>query len=367
MKTLILLALVLGIPVAAMGANPTLTNFNARHFIVDPLALPTNVITLHLNSEQFDTGGSDITITNVFGPGTTNIFQTFITTNITAVTEYVTNLYVTYLVSSNSISGNIQGTPPHLSMFFPDNFSLADSIVTQNADTNGVTVNGTGDGSVTLGGTGQPFIIFGDGGTNILFRSPSPTGSDLVYSNITASAVGVGFNVFGGDNSGARISSRGTFATLEPPATSATTSVQLRDSSSRAVKWVGGRLLPGDVNYSLGGGGNAWAELDLDTRGAYIYGFESGGVNYSRLNITHTGTNAWDTIQFDSQSAGTAGTAPRPFQFTNAPVMLPYVTKAAKTALTAIDGMVVYQTDNTPGLRVYVGGTWYMLPVVADP
>ncbi len=43
------------------------------------------------------------------------------------------------------------------------------------------------------------------------------------------------------------------------------------------------------------------------------------------------------------------------------------ITKAEKGALTPADGMVVYQTDNTPGLRAYVNGTWVMVSTVADP
>lgn len=374
MKTLILLALVLGIPVAAMGANPTLTNFNARHFIVDPLALPTNVITLHLNSEQFDTGGSDITITNVFGPGTTNIFQTFITTNITAVTEYVTNLYVTYLVSSNSISGNIQGTPPHLSMFFPDNFSLADSIITQNADTNGVTVNGSGVSSLTLGtadfwtitqdGTSLSItnasgpqlgltldghIKVGGSDTNLLRRS----GNDLHYVN------------GGADNSLVVTNSNlGTYGKF-----GIKTSGDIQIVPSSGTMWLQGAVIAqGNVvpdtnarNLGLTNSPTAWT--NVASYGYTLKGLDDGLGNYSWVQLRHTGNNG--AAFFDSLAGGT-GTV-RPFAFTNAPVMLPYVTKAAKTALTAIDGMVIYQTDNTPGLRVYVGGTWYMLPLVADP
>lgn len=49
------------------------------------------------------------------------------------------------------------------------------------------------------------------------------------------------------------------------------------------------------------------------------------------------------------------------------PVVLRNVTKAEKTAMTAVDGMIVYQTDNTPGLRAYVNGAWVMISTVADP
>lgn len=127
------LGLLLGVRVYG-AAMATLTNFNAVDFVVNatPTATPTNVIKIN--------------------------HDTFTATNI-----YVTNLFVTYEVVSNIISGNIQGTPPHLAFFWPDNFSITDSIVTQDADTNGITVNGVGDGSVTLGGA-NPVVMLQEGG-----------------------------------------------------------------------------------------------------------------------------------------------------------------------------------------------------------
>jgi len=48
-------------------------------------------------------------------------------------------------------------------------------------------------------------------------------------------------------------------------------------------------------------------------------------------------------------------------------IVIGSVTKAEKTALTPADGMLVYQTDNTPGFRGYVNGTWFILSTAADP
>jgi hypothetical protein len=41
-----------------------------------------------------------------------------------------------------------------------------------------------------------------------------------------------------------------------------------------------------------------------------------------------------------------------------APLQLATMTKAVRNALTAVAGMVVYQTDNTPGLRAFNGSHW---------
>lgn len=50
------------------------------------------------------------------------------------------------------------------------------------------------------------------------------------------------------------------------------------------------------------------------------------------------------------------------------PVKISSLTKAQKTALTHVEnGMIVYQTDNTPGLRAYINGSWVMISTVADP
>lgn len=61
MRTLLALAWCL-VATSVMAANPTLTNFNARHFIVTPFGNPTNVIVLNLNPNQFIPGASTITI-----------------------------------------------------------------------------------------------------------------------------------------------------------------------------------------------------------------------------------------------------------------------------------------------------------------
>jgi hypothetical protein len=43
------------------------------------------------------------------------------------------------------------------------------------------------------------------------------------------------------------------------------------------------------------------------------------------------------------------------------------ITRAQRNALTPTNGMVIYQTDNTPGLRFYENGAWVRPTVSADP
>jgi hypothetical protein len=47
--------------------------------------------------------------------------------------------------------------------------------------------------------------------------------------------------------------------------------------------------------------------------------------------------------------------------------VLPRLTKVQRDALTGVNGMAIYQTDNTPGLRVYENGAWNKPSMTADP
>lgn len=49
------------------------------------------------------------------------------------------------------------------------------------------------------------------------------------------------------------------------------------------------------------------------------------------------------------------------------PTLPARMTKVARNALTAVDGMVIFQTDNTPGLRIRQAGAWVSLTTSADP
>src|ERR1051325_8620876 len=54
--------------------------------------------------------------------------------------------------------------------------------------------------------------------------------------------------------------------------------------------------------------------------------------------------------------------------YSDGPVRIPSITKAQKAAILAPEnGVLVYQTDNTPGFRAYVNGTWFILSTAADP
>lgn len=213
------------------------------------------------------------------------------------------------------------------------------------------------DLTAPVGWTNQ--VILGPGTTNVLYRD----GTDLVYTNGATSPVLLLHN-----GSGSTVSfgfgSSGTIA-------------QMSGVSGVALGWsaglldlggaVGGTNIAGSVPFNLGTVGKPFWNVESEgvTR---IYGYNAlNDIDYARLSISHTGTNASDRILFNSISAGTAGTVGRPFAFTNAPIVLPSFTKAQKATLTTQEGMILFQSDNTPGVRVYQSGAWVMVSTVADP
>jgi len=46
---------------------------------------------------------------------------------------------------------------------------------------------------------------------------------------------------------------------------------------------------------------------------------------------------------------------------TSGALLLPRMTQAQRNNLTAVDGMIIYQTDNTPGIYARVNGSWVQL------
>ena len=218
-------------------------------------------------------------------------------------------------------------------------------------------------------------VQFGPGATNVLYRS----GNNLLYSfsNSTGGQIGYIGVTNNTDNSQALFGAGGNVAVIR-----GISGVDLNDgiSSGRSLRWWANELTPLQSGSELGhngGGQHPWG--NFKQQGTYYnYGFNpdvSDLTNYSRLAVSHTGTNG--AVVLDSQVAGTAGD-PRPialqlgstnqFLIGDGWVQLARgITKAQKAAITATNGMIVYQTDNTPGLRAYVNGSWVMISTVADP
>lgn len=202
--------------------------------------------------------------------------------------------------------------------------------------------------------TSVPFI-FTPGITNKMYRS----GTDIIVTNGGSDSK---FTLYSGSGKGLSLEIQGATAALSTAGISVPLTLR---SGADQVSLNAGSLNPvSDLSLDLAQpSGSAWNNLTIGGI-EYVRGFVSG-TNYSRLAISHTGTNG--AVIFHSQSAGTAGTVGVPFAFTNAPIVLPWFTKAQKTALTPTNGMVLYQTDNTPGLRAYINGAWVILSTATDP
>lgn len=201
-------------------------------------------------------------------------------------------------------------------------------------------------------------IVWGPGTTNVVYRS----GNDLVYTNNSTDTKFVVANT------------SGTFLSLEAQsltgflsAAGSANAVGLRQGTNQ-VLLSGGVFSPiPDSSQSLGSQSERWLNYAISGTG-YTYGYLTNSTNYSLLSVHHTGTNGVGAgIILESQANGGGG-SPRPFVFTNAPVQLPWFTSLQKTNLAEVaNGMLIYQTDNTPGLRCYVNGAWVILQTAADP
>lgn len=271
-------------------------------------------VTYHmLNTNDFRVDGSGTVWVRLQSQGGTNLFitnlftQTIVTTNF-YVTNYIsgdtivtitTNVYLTntYLFLNGTNVATVNPTDNYL----PKRAS-ATNFVNSLAHDDGTTfsIDGTGTSFLRLeSDDGQ--IVFGTGGTNVLFRNSN----QLVYTNGSTSGNGVNFEVRNGNGVAAMFgvdedpqafvrAPAGKFFRVEP------------NGGNPVYDFTSTALYP-EALASLGVEGKPWGT------NFYLAGFVSG-TNNSKLLISHTGTNG--AIVFDSQSVGTAG-PPRPFQFTN--------------------------------------------------
>lgn len=111
---------------------------------------------------------------------------------------------------------------------------------------------------------------------------------------------------------------------------------------------------------SFGWHGSGWSESGVCSTNVGIYAMLDP--------IQITAADPMGMLRFYSYF-GTSVTTNNLFCIsTEGPVKVASVTKAQKTALKHLeDGMIVYQTDNTPGLRAYIGGSWVIISTAADP
>ncbi len=151
-----------------------------------------------------------------------------------------------------------------------------------------------------VGGYGS--ITWGPGTTNSMAR----VGSDIVVTN---SSTDPKFILLNGSANGVELEAQSLTGFLS--AAGSSTTVGLRAGSSQVILSSGVLEPVVDVHESLGNEQQSWSSIW--STNLTIRGFKDAtGTNYSRLVVSHTGTNG--PIVFASQAAGSAG-SPRSFDF----------------------------------------------------
>lgn len=324
----------------ALAQNPSFKSFDTNDFV----AFPPSIRLRNVPSQQ----GTNTYITNLYvlqefvtnlTVFETNFVNNSITTNLyvteqSFVTqEFVTNLtaiynYNTYLVTSNLTAGNVVGTLNTLAIFTPDGFSLGDSIVTQ-PNGNTIQVNGTNSGAITLNDTGIGVPAVAWGLTNTIYKS----GSSLIYSNTADASAPVSFGVqrANGDYVLYGVDQVGRAAVYAP----AGKNVRLGPNNDTPdYFFTSAAFYASGAVGTLGTGTNYWGGVLIGTNAVY----------------SPLGTPDGVTLTWGGSGLRSSG-----------------ITKVQKTALAPVNGTIVYQTDNTPGLRCYIGGNWFILSTGADP
>jgi hypothetical protein len=125
------------------------------------------------------------------------------------------------------------------------------------------------------------------------------------------------------------------------------TSSEANSSLSWNATLVQGSTVTTTAPFSFNTAGDAIIARNATIRGlSYIWPVANAG---GPLVNNGSGTLSWGTNVITTS------------------LILNGITKTQKTALTPTDGMIVYQTDNTPGFRGYVNGTWFIFSMAADP
>ncbi len=117
------------------------------------------------------------------------------------------------------------------------------------------------------------------------------------------------------------------------------------------------------ANYS--DSGNAGIEISTgSTKRTYITPWVASGNGSAAyyFDTQHTLAGGSDFLQFWLNHGSLKASIDK-----DGAVTVGSVTKVQKTAIIPANGMIVYQSDNTPGFRGYVNGTWFIFSMAADP
>jgi len=192
--------------------------------------------------------------------------------------------------------------------------------------------------------------------------------------------------VYSGTNSSAAYSSTDyAFASLHDTTKGednfVTTIIEARDTGSTHGSYINSYVKDDPTNpennintaSTAGGTSSSWtlrsghqtghSFFSMDVRSIPVIRFSPDvGATTTAFNLSTAATHT-DGIMFGLQN----NTTNKFLVNALGAVTVGSVTKAQKTAMTPADGMIVYQTDNTPGFRGYVNGTWFIFSMAADP
>jgi hypothetical protein len=226
-----------------------------------------------------------------------------------------------------------------------------------------VTVNAFG--LVTFGAAGSGGATINPTDTIIPFRSNGTTFSDSPVSVPDANGISV-FNTLN-QNAYIDLQSRDTANT------SNFISISAADSDGvGALVFINGNK---DFGWGLGNPAlrTAAFSVNVQTAGAWPERFEINGSSGNVTFFDKTGTPNFGIADSGQVAIGAApysvdASAQLDVQSVTKGFLPPRMTKAQRNAIaTPADGLVVYQTDNTPGLRAYENGAWVAYTATADP
>lgn len=201
-----------------------------------------------------------------------------------------------------------------------------------------------------------------DGSGTLTAKSPS---SGVVPANIQSLETSETFRVYGaGDSDGQNgvISVYGQGGTLDSP-----------------TQLLGGRRAARVLLSAHNGSGYTFSigEYGLRTAGPVVAGnaptqfgvFTTPTNSATRLQRLKVYENGATVASPEGISDGTAAPVSVGIELnsTSSSILVSRMTKTQRNALTAQDGMVIYQTDNTPGFRFRSAGAWVNQAGTADP
>jgi len=221
---------------------------------------------------------------------------------------------------------------------------------------------GVGSGNLNIGDN-NTFFGFAAGGLNETGNYNVYLGNSATGDATTTSSIAIGFNahttadhqlVVGSNDPAGQVDDsywgNGVVSITPLPFTFHATGAVGKDIGGAALRIAGGQ------GTGTGTGGN----LVFQTAPSGASGINQNAL-VDRMTITSQG------------NVGIGTTAPGGSNLleltsTTKGFVLPRMTKAQRNAIgSPVAGMMVYQTDNTPGLRVYNGTNWMRFTETADP